>query len=371
MTAEWAAAFAAVPRSAFLPDLMWPHDMATGRCEAVRRKDAPEEWQRYADSDCPIVTQWDDGAHEGGEPGRSFSSSSSMPSLVLAMLADLDARPGQRVLEIGTGTGWNAALLAHRLGADNVASVEVDDVVASEAREALKRCGFPVTVVSGDGALGHAELAPYDRVVVTCGVRRIPFAWVEQTKPGGVVLSPWGTYYGPGEATVRLVVDEDGRSATGPFTRPVAFMRMRSQRLVRPPHGEYVTAAASEVAERSTTTVTEAELLGGGGFDAAVGFALGLRLRDVVHTPDQRRDGRRAVWFYGLTDRSWAVVDFRESRSEARVHQAGPRRLWDEVESAYRWWVAHGRPDHTRFGLTVLPTGTHAWLDDPAKAWQV
>lgn len=56
---------------------------------------------------------------------------------------------------------------------------------------------------------------------------------------------------------------------------------------------------------------------------------------------------------------------------EARVWQAGGRRLWDEVEAAYRWWIDHGRPEHTRFGLTVNDAGHRAWLDDPADSWAV
>ncbi|MFD8162729.1 methyltransferase domain-containing protein [Streptomyces malaysiensis] len=289
------------------------------------------------------------------------------------MLADLDVKPGQRVLEIGTGTGWNAALLAYRLGAENVVTVEVDSAVASEARKSLDRFGLPVQVVHGDGLLGYGARAPYDRVIATCGLRKIPFAWVEQSKPGGVLLVPWGTYYGPGEAAARLVVARHGQSASGPFTRPVAFMRLRSQRFVWPRHDEYVPPGALDAADTSTTTLTEAQLCGTGSFDP-VGFALGLRVPDVAHNPDRRRDGRRAVWFYGTggsMDRSWAVVVFRDDREEAKVYQSGPRRLWSEVESAYHWWLSHGEPDHSRFGLTVTAEETHAWLDDPVNSWSL
>lgn len=367
LSPDWAGSFQDVPRSRFLPELMWPHDMTTGRCVAVDKGQDPQAWQRYADSDGPIVTQWDDGAHDGNEPGKVFSSSSSMPSLVFSMLADLGVKPGQRVLEIGTGTGWNAALLAHRLGAGNVVTVEVDGAVAARAREALERFGLPVEVVHGDGFLGYgagAQRPPYDRVIATCGLRKVPFAWVEQSSAGGVILVPWGTCYGPGEATARLVVADDRRSASGPFTRPVGFMRMRSQRFVRPRHDEYVPAGALEAADTSFTTMSEAELRGTGSFDVT-GFALGLRVPAVAQTADRERDGRRAVWFYGRSDLSWAVVVFRDGRAEAKVYQSGPRRLWDEVEAARGWWVEQGRPGFDRFGLTVDAGGERAWLDSP------
>ncbi|BBB01166.1 putative O-methyltransferase [Actinacidiphila reveromycinica] len=364
LTPDWGPAFAAVPRTGFLPEVMWPHDRDTGRATAVSRTDDPDAWHAYADSDVPIVTQWDDGEHQGAEPGVVFTSSSSMPGLVFSMLADLDVRPGQRVLEIGAGTGWNAALLAHRLGAENVVTVEVDPAVARSAREALRRAGYgEVEVVTGDGLLGHPPRAPYARVIATVGLRGGLMTWVRQTTPGGVILVPWGTYYGFSEATARLVVAEDGRSASGRFTQPVNFMRLRSQRFAYPRHSAYVPAGAASGASTSTTRITEAELLPDS--TAVVEFALGLRVRDCTHVADRKREGRRPVWFYGLTDRSWAVVVFRDDRGTATVHQSGPRRLWDEVEAAYRWWEDRGRPGFPRFGLTVSAAGEDAWLDSP------
>ncbi|WP_245700584.1 methyltransferase domain-containing protein [Streptomyces roseifaciens] len=357
----WLPAFDAVRRDAFLPDVMWPHDMDTGRSRTVDRARDPHAWQKYADSNCPIVTQWDDGAHRGTEPGRSFSSSSSMPSLVFSMLADLDVGEGHRVLEIGTGTGWNAGLLAHRVGPDgSIVTVDVDGAVASAGREALRRAGLEsaVRVLHRDGFLGFPERAPYDRVIATCGLRAIPFAWVEQTAPGGVILVPWGTYYGPEEATARLVVAGDGRSASGPFTQAVGFMRMRSQRLVRRQHAAYVPPGAMDRADTSVTALRAED---------AAGFVMGLLVRDATHVADRVRDGRRAVWLYGLSDTSWAVAVFRDGGEEAKVYQSGPRRLWDEVEAAHEWWETEDRPGFGRFGLTVMEGGrTAVWLDEPA-----
>ncbi|HEY5835145.1 rRNA adenine N-6-methyltransferase family protein [Streptomyces sp.] len=366
LTTDWAPAFAAVPRTAFLPDVMWPHDRETGTAVAVSKAEDPDSWYAYADSNVPIVTQWDDGHHSGTEPGTVFTSSSSMPSVVFSMLADLDVRPGQRVLEIGAGTGWNAGLLAHRLGAGNVVSVEVDPDLARSAREALRRSGYgAVEVVTGDGLLGYPPRAPYARVIATAGLRTGLMTWVRQTTPGGILLAPWGTYYGYAEATVRLVVADDHNSASGHFTRPVTFMRMRSQRLQHPEHSQYVPARGTGGADKSTTTITEAEFLTGS-LDV-VGFAIGLRVRNCTHIADRKHDGKRPVWFYGLTDRSWAVVIFQDDREEATVYQSGPRRLWDEVESAYRWWDSQGRPDVQRFGLTVSAEGQAPWLDTPSN----
>ncbi|WP_432013675.1 methyltransferase domain-containing protein [Streptomyces cucumeris] len=367
MSPDWAPAFEAVPRSAFLPDLIWPHDMETGQSLAVDKASDPKMWQGYADSNIPIVTQWDDGRHSDSAPGQEPTSSASMPSVVFSMLRALDVLPGSRVLEVGTGTGWNAALLAHRLGEANVITVEVDEAVAASARAALGRFGLPAKVVHGDGFQGYPEGVPYDRIIATCGLRSIPFAWVEQSRPDGVIVAPWGTHFTHQDAVARLVVSPDGAYASGLFTGPVEFMKLRAQR--RPPvtHAEYVPGSVAD-GDETSTEITEEEFVRDR-FDAHR-FALGLRVPDCCHIVAGKREGARPVWFYGLTDRSWACAMFRDGAA-ARVWQGGPRRLWDEAEEAHRWWVGHGEPDHSRFGLTVSPQGHQAWLDKPSDAWPV
>ncbi|HSZ29237.1 MAG TPA: methyltransferase domain-containing protein, partial [Pseudonocardiaceae bacterium] len=199
---RWRAAFTEVPRHEFIPELVWHHDREAGSHRdlvPLRRCDDPQGWLERAYADAPVNTQVDDGhPAEAGEAGRGFevTSSASMPGVVAEMLTALEAEPGMRVLEIGTGTGYNAALLAHRLGAGNVVSVEVDPVVADQARQALAAAGFSgVSVVTGDGAQGYGPHAPYDRVISTVAVAEVPYAWVAQTRPGGLVLTPWGSAY--------------------------------------------------------------------------------------------------------------------------------------------------------------------------------
>ncbi|WP_435175419.1 hypothetical protein [Actinacidiphila sp. bgisy145] len=96
-------------------------------------------------------------------------------------------------------------------------------------------------------------------------------------------------------------------------------------------------------------------------------FAIGLRVPHCTHVPDRKQAGRRPVWFYGLTDRSWAVVVFRDGQDTATVHQSGKRRLWDEVSAAFRWWQEQGRPGFRRFGLTVTADRQAVWLDEPSN----
>ncbi|MGW4897520.1 methyltransferase domain-containing protein, partial [Kitasatospora sp. NPDC004240] len=232
----------------------------------VSRAADPDGWAAAAEADIPIVTQWDDGRHHGEQPGSVPTSSASQPSVVAAMLEHLDAQSGQRVLEVGTGTGWNSALLSHRLGDANVVTVEIDPDVTARARTALNAAGYRPTVVCGDGADGWPPDAPYDRIVATCALREIPHAWIRQARPGALILTPWGTHYSNLDALLRLTVHNDG-TASGRFLAPVEFMKLRSQRLTwpAPPGG------GGTLAESSTTTTPPEH-----GRHAAFTFLMGL-----------------------------------------------------------------------------------------------
>ncbi len=119
-------------------------------------------------------------------------SSSSQPAIMAVMLDALDVRAGHRVLEIGTGTGYNAALLAEIVGeAGQVTTIELDDEIAEAAKAHLERAGYPtIAVITGDGAHGYAPAAPYDRIMVTASAWDLPAAWREQLRAGGVLVVP-------------------------------------------------------------------------------------------------------------------------------------------------------------------------------------
>ncbi|OIJ90228.1 methyltransferase domain-containing protein [Streptomyces monashensis] len=367
LSSDWAPTFAAVDRAAFLPDLMWPYDLETRASTTVDKREDPDAWYAAADRNVPIVTQWDDGAHQGPAPGKLSTSSSSMPTVVYALLQDLGVDGGMRVLDVGTGTGETAGALTHLLGPGNVTTIEVDGSVSGAARERLCRHGLYPEVVVGDGFEGHPDSAPYDRILATVGVRDIPDAWVRQIRPGGIILAPWGTHFGNADAVVRL--EARGESVTGPFTQSVEFMKLRTQRGPTVHHTDYLSASPMEEAARTATGVTEEEFVTGQ--YTALPFVLGLRVPACRQAVAEKRDGARPVWFYSLSDLSWACVMFRDGEREAEVWQSGPRRLWDEVSTVYHWWRDRGSPDVTRFGLTATAYGQRAWLDDPKESWPV
>ncbi|WP_433860169.1 methyltransferase, FxLD system [Streptomyces kronopolitis] len=123
--------------------------------------------------------------------GTSISCA-SQPGVVALMLDQLQAQPGERILELGAGTGYNAALIGHLVGPDgHVTTIDVDDDLVEGARAHLAAAGFSnVEAVTRDGALGHAEGAPYDRIIATVGAHGIPHAWLEQLAPGGRLVTP-------------------------------------------------------------------------------------------------------------------------------------------------------------------------------------
>ncbi|MGW7428995.1 methyltransferase domain-containing protein [Streptomyces sp. NPDC054861] len=357
---EWERAAWAVPRHHFLPTRIY----LGGDLTPHTRTDAPDTWLRAAYAADSVVTQVNDG-RDPGDGERWASSSASDPSIVFRMLDMLQVADGHHVLEIGTGTGWNAGLLAHRVGSENVTTVEVDPVLATDADRRLRKLGLKPEVVSGDGARGHASSGPYDRVEATCSVRSVPRAWVEQTRPGGVVLTPWETpwlCYG----LLRLKVGGHG-DASGRFFPHSAFMLMRNQRTDLRIYRDVV--RDDHQPEESRTTLSPWTVTGD---DLAAQFAIGLQLRDVWWTwhDDPDVDGVASRLWVATTDAtSWAAVDW-DGKSDDRftVWQYGPRRLWNEVEAAHAWWTHAGRPGPERFGLDTAPGAREwVWLDAPDR----
>ncbi|MGH3624453.1 MAG: methyltransferase domain-containing protein, partial [Sciscionella sp.] len=122
----------------------------------------------------------------GGSGGRP-ASCASVPTVMAMMLGQLDAQPGDRVLEIGAGTGYNAALVAELVGVTGqVTTIDIHPDVTAQARQALDETGYGrVHVVTGDGALGDPGHAPYNKIIVTVGPWDLPPAWRDQLAPEG------------------------------------------------------------------------------------------------------------------------------------------------------------------------------------------
>ncbi|RSO07071.1 protein-L-isoaspartate O-methyltransferase [Streptomyces sp. WAC 06783] len=339
----------ALPRHRFVPDRLWRWD---GHTYVPVDRDTDEgAWaqQVYGGPDDPAITQI-----TGGHP----TSSLSCQAVVVDMLDSLKLEPGHRVLELGAGTGWNAALAAYRAGPGRVTSVEVDPNLAAEARENLKSTGVVASVQVGDGAEGWPAGAPYDRVISTYAVDEVPWAWVEQTRPAGRIVTPWGRL-----GHVALTVAADGRLATGWMQGLATFMPARGT--------EQGTRSLSQI--RSSTPVEserpftrDPRPLHSNG---SLLFALRVQLPDVrVHT--EADDDAVTVWLHdGCSSRATLTAP---ASGPGTAYQGGPRRLADEVEEAWTRWETNGAPSLYDFGMTITPEGTRIWSGeaDTGPSWQ-
>jgi methyltransferase of ATP-grasp peptide maturase system len=373
----WRSAVEAVPRELFLhPGVFLAVD--GGRWQPVTVLGTPpQEWARIAYRDESLVTQLDGHltADEAGAPVTGVpTSSSTTPTTVVSMLEQLDVADDHTVLEIGTGTGYSAGLMCHRLGEDNVTTVEVDPEVAARADAALEAAGHSTWTVTGDGLLGHPARARYDRVIATCAVRRIPYTWVRQTRPGGIILATVGSWpYGTGLA--KVTVNDDG-SAEGRIIGSSSFMHARAQALA-PLAGDLSARTAYADTERPAkvppTLLDE-------WMPAFLAQLTALRAQFVRATTD---DGTQSLYLFDAERESFAA--FAESTSGWTVRQGGPVALWDAVEETLSAWQAAGSPDiasirlhiteqaHTYWigGQQITTDGRTRWIgDQPALRWE-
>jgi protein-L-isoaspartate(D-aspartate) O-methyltransferase len=159
-------------------------------------------------------------------PDGAATSSSSMPAIMAIMIEQLDVRPGHRILEIGAGTGYNAAILAHLAGPEGaVTTVDIDPEVARTAEENLKRAAWgQVDVQTADGWGGGFEHAPYDRIEVTVGAWDLSPHWLSQLREGGILVVPLWLRAG---LQASIAFRRQGEAMRSLSVEPCGFMRLR------------------------------------------------------------------------------------------------------------------------------------------------
>lgn len=311
----WHAAFATVPRHVFAPSFLCQDDQGDWKETGT----ADPAYLEKVYSDTALTTQLADGAP---------TSSTSQPSLMISMLRALDVHAGHEVLEVGTGTGYNAALLAHRLGDEHVTTVDVDPALTRWAAERLAGTGCRPSLHTGDGALGVPGRAPFDRVIATCGMQRVPWPWIEQAVHGAVLVVPVG------QGLARLTVQ--GGTAEGRFLASGAcFMPRRAD------------AAAPRFEDLDDVTPRRTEVPLADVLDR-LSFPLSLALRghSVCTWNDDRGDRLQAV---GIWTPDGSVA---RATTDGTVREAGEHRLWDCVEQLHRHFPDR-RPARDEFTLTV------------------
>jgi protein-L-isoaspartate(D-aspartate) O-methyltransferase len=329
-----AAALRAVPRHRFLPGV------------------DPE----VAYQDEAVPTHWS----ADGRP----TSSASQPAIVAVMLEQLDVRPGHRVLEIGSGTGWNAALLAQLAGPGGaVTTIDIDPEVVTEARAHLG--SSPVEVVCGDGAAGRPAAAPFDRIILTAAARDLAPAWWDQLAPGGRLVLPLSlrgsqrsvAFERAGDHLTSVsIVDCGFMPLQGALagTDPVRalgrglFLRLEDPRPVDT--AALLAALDGTPGPPVPVPVTRREALGG--------LRLWLALREpAAGDLNRASDTRPAPSPVLVGETSLAVLD--QTMAVRGFGPDGPGlagRLLGHVED----WIAAGRPSTAGLRIRAYPAGTTA-----------
>jgi protein-L-isoaspartate(D-aspartate) O-methyltransferase len=343
----WLDAVRRTPRHVFVPRFY----RQDGRGDWDTIGPGDPSWLDSVYQDMPLVTALltDERGH------KIVVSSSTKPALMLRMLHALDIEPHHRVLEIGTGTGYNAALLCRHNGDDAVFSIDIGADLVSTARTRLAELGHTPTLRVGDGMRGMPGGAPYDRIIATCSVPAIPSDWTEQLVDGGLLLVDLKVGLHAGNLV--LLRRHPDRLEGRFLPKWAAFMSARDRDAVTPTRAPSV--SQSDAITQSMTRIDPDPwsglvpwFLAQAGEIALSGY--GLRGPNL----DTRR--------FSSLDGSWCQVGPPDADGNRQVSEGGPRRLWLKVEHAHREWNEHGQPGWDRIGLTITPDGTHrVWLDTP------
>ncbi|MGH4015908.1 MAG: methyltransferase domain-containing protein [Pseudonocardiaceae bacterium] len=357
-SAQWQEAICAVPRHELVPDVFRRDPDGSWHLLDHTTDQGQREWLDQVYSNRALLTAVADRSES-----RSLRSSSSMPGLMTRMLETLEVQRGDRVLEIGTGTGYNAALLAHRLGDGCVFSVDIEPDLVDLARQRLTRIGCHPTLVATDGAAGLPDHAPFDRIIATCAVPTVPWAWVEQTSPGGVILTDLKTAPGAG-SLVRLIRYPD--RAEGHFDPTyAAFMSLRHLPADQAPDRPRPRKQHASPTEQRTTTLDPHTPWKSLVVWFLASFDLGTDISLGYGRPDE--DWKPTVTSITVADGSWAEVTLADEHGVHQVTEAGPRRVWQIIEDTYALWTRFGQPGWDRFGLTVTEDHQRVWLDSPTS----
>ena len=360
-----------VPREAFVPRF-WslPPPMQAGTPADVREwsvQDADEgaaALDLVYDIDRALSIRGDPRA--SGPAGAGVTSTASAPRIVGSMLELLELSPGMSVLEIGTGSGYNAALLREMVGRHgSVASVDIDAGLVTETADRLEAAGYgDVQVVAVDGYFGLSERAPFDRVVATVGCVDVAPAWLEQVSPGGFCLVP--LQHGGWHPLTRI--ERSGGRISGLVVGRAGFVAIQGHQAGRSPwpHAGPL-GPRLEVEWAALPAGLAAELQPEAGRET-VG---GRRMWDLAYL--LALEDRRTAFMLSLADHaSSAAVD----PGQGRIGLVGPDgpAMRDRLLEVAQRWVALGRPsldDYTSAFTSLAQAAGREAAGPAATRWTV
>ena len=351
------AAFKEVPRHPFIDHFY-----------LLERKDRRMQWQQVQPSTVQNTDAWLRAVYANQPVVTAFdeyntpTSSSSSPDAMALMLEALQLGPGLRVQEIGTGTGYNAALLAHIVGDPHqIFTVEIDAALAHRAQHILDRvAGEGITVYAGDGLRGYAPGAPYDRMIATGSYHKVPMDWLDQLQPGGILLMNLRGHLGAC-AFLKIVKVGPGRVAHGTFLAGSDFMELRDAQYPSYRVTNLVTRylGRAAVAQRPFTCAEfDPALL----WDHRLEFLLQLSFPEMYFT--SAHVDPMCPCLIDVASDTMLVFCPRERQGEWLVEIKGQKQLWEVVAQAYRGWVDTGRAELDAYQLEIDVIGNQRVIID-------
>ena len=339
---------------------LWQAFLAVSRVHFVPSyyvQEQPGEWHKRDTGDVvyqdkALITK----VNERGHP----CSSSSMPSIMAAMLRALNVPPECRVLEIGTGTGYNAALLAEMVGPNGqVVSIDIDNELVERASARLREAGYSrVQVRTANGLEGYASASPYDRIIVTGGFPSIPPAWIDQLAIGGILvgnlLSSMAT------PLFRLVKGADGLVTGTLLTTPAFFMSLSSGSPSRLPQVNFAQFEALPSIEQAQTMHDMVKMIYDPSFALFVESSfpgIERHLRYLGGSP--KNIGTCLIWKNTLLTLSPLNKEEGTSASQWSVEVRGQIPLWSMIQSLHEQWIGQGKPSLDRYKLDVYAKGNY------------
>lgn len=348
-TSRWAAPISAVPRHLFVPR-WW--ERSDGEWEVRDGAADPDHWLETAYSQTSMVTsiagQHADRAEPGDRRSGRPTSSATLPRLVVRMFQHAYISPGDQLLDVGTGSGYGAALAALRLGAERVTSVDVDPYLVEAARERLAQAGLHPTVEVVD-ATGELP-GEYDRIVATVAMPHVPASWLAALRTGGrLVTTIAGT-----SLIVTATKHEDGAARGVVEYDRAGFMHARRAAGDYPAGASELLDAAREREDGGATLGAYPLLDVEQAWD--LDSALGLTVPGVVHDFVEDDDGHCSL-VMAHPDGSWARAEAVELGKPV-VLQGGPRQLFDVLEDIRTYQLETGELPVRGAQVLIEPDGT-------------
>jgi protein-L-isoaspartate(D-aspartate) O-methyltransferase len=291
-----------------------------------------------------------------GDHGAAVSSS-SQPAIMAIMLEQLRPRPGQRVLEIGAGTGYNAALLAHLVDpGGGVTTLDIDQDLRDQAAANLAAAGVAgVDVRCTDGAMGWQGGAPYDRMIVTASTSDVSPSWRDQLAEGGRLVLPLALA-GPVQQSVAFV--RRGQTLVSDEVTCCGFMPLRGEMATRRAPPDEPLAAWLAGAGRTSGYVLSASDLGGASFEIWLALTANGYVR--ARLPDHESP------VFGLADECGAALLLGQGKRQPIVVFAEGERAASQLVDAHRAW-SRRRPPVNEVQMAAFPAGEEPPLTRSAR----